>query len=81
MGDREWLEMALPHVVTAVVYLQWRSTSKGYVPNDASRARKVHEWFLSAYPPLTAAQVPLLRYTWNPYMPGPYGFEDASWDS
>ena len=62
VGDREWWKAALPRVITAIVYLKWRSTSKGYVTNDGSRARKVHESFLAAYS-LTATEVPLLRYT------------------
>ena len=79
VGDREWWKAALPRVITAIVYIKWRSTSKGYVTNDGSRARKVHESFLAAYS-LTATEVPLLMYTWNPYMAGPFGFEDVSID-
>ena len=76
VGDREWWERNLPQSVAAVVYLQWRPTPKGPRLENGTRARAIHSAFLREYG-LTVEQVPLVRYTWNPYRAGPYGFEDA----
>eukprot|EP00327_Prymnesium_parvum_P010636 CAMPEP_0184389672 /NCGR_PEP_ID=MMETSP0007-20130409/12690_1 /TAXON_ID=97485 /ORGANISM="Prymnesium parvum, Strain Texoma1" /LENGTH=260 /DNA_ID=CAMNT_0026739109 /DNA_START=9 /DNA_END=788 /DNA_ORIENTATION=+ len=64
---RTWWEQHLPHNVAAVLVLKWRATPKGPQLHNDSQARMTHSSFLREYS-LSSEQVPLLRYTWNPYL-------------
>ena len=78
VGDRQWWGHHLPGSVAAVVFLQWKPTPKGPRINNDSRARAVHAAFLAEYG-LDSEDVPLVMYTWNPYLPdAPRAFEDRS---
>ena len=70
VGERAAYERVLPLVIEAFVLLEWEFTTAGYMRTGAQAladAERVHARFLRAYS-LSRQQVPLLRYSYNPYL-------------